>query len=127
MANFGNDLLESWGFDPVDFTTDPGPDEGSIFSYDPSTGLIHMDPDALCSEDNGAMMAGLVGHEAFHAAFDQAEWSDVGDDNFGDLSAYQFGADITYDLDSECTSTESGSVGDVPDFPWVYDTQGVPF
>jgi hypothetical protein len=127
MTRFGNDLLESWGFDPVDFTTDPIPDdpgEPTAAQYDPSTGLIHLDPEFLCGEENGVLVAGIVGHEAFHAAYDQAGWPDSGEEGVGPgIGAYDVGIDIATQLDTKCISSESGSVE--LDFPWVYDTGGV--
>jgi hypothetical protein len=121
MKEYGGDLLESWGFNDVEWSDDPivDPDSGSdlLGAYDPSTGTIHLSPDFLCQAE-GSEVANIVAHEAFHAAVDQAGLPDAGEETAG----YNFGQEVQTEIESECTSSESGTPSDLPDFPWGVST-----
>jgi hypothetical protein len=127
MSAFGKDLLEAWGFEDVGwsdeqpFADDVG--ESFLAAYDSSTQTIHLDPDFLCGSD-GIDVANIVAHEVIHAAMDQAGWAlDTASE---ELLAAGEGQNIAIELDGECVSTESGSVGEMPDFPWGMSTATVP-
>lgn len=119
MSTFGSDLLESWGFDGVAWSDEAPPvDDGEpiLGYYDSATQTIHLDPDFLCQAE-GMDVANIVAHEVYHAAEDQAGW-DTGEEGTG---GYAFGQDTQMELEGQCTSTESGSIGEMPDLPWVYE------
>ena len=120
MREFGNDVLDAWGFEPVDnWTTDwppPGGGEDFLAAYDPTTTTIHFDPGFLC-EATGLDAATTAVHEIVHAAIDQAGWDLPTTDE--ELEAYGVSQHAAGELETECTSSESGSASVIPEYPWV--------
>jgi hypothetical protein len=125
MREYGADILESWGFDDVEWSDEPviDPDTGSelLGAYDPATGTIHLSPDFLCQAEGGDVAA-TVAHEAFHAAVDQAGLPEAGEE----AAAYELAEEVLTEFESECTSSESGTPSDLPEFPWGVETAEVP-
>jgi hypothetical protein len=102
-------------------TTWSGATSELLGAYDPATGTIHLSPDFLCQAEGGDVAA-TVAHEAFHAAVDQAGLPEAGEE----AAAYELAEEVLTEFESECTSSESGTPSDLPEFPWGVETAEVP-
>jgi hypothetical protein len=119
--DFVNQMLENWGFEPVEWsdTVDPAVTDQPAY-YDQLTNTIHIDVEHLPEIDDTDFPAVLnLGiHEAIHAAIFQSNF-DMSDLDEEALAGKK-GEEILIDLFQQCQDpTESGAPPNMPEFPFV--------
>lgn len=117
VRDFVNDLLESWGFDAPEWSDQmPNGYEDVPGAYTSDDGTVHLNPDIFFGDAEDAIQVAI--HEGLHAAMDQLDWNLP--DTEEEWTAASVGLGVGGDLAEGCQEpTESGSPGEMPDYPFV--------
>ncbi len=117
MRDFVNELLESWGFDPPQWSDQmPAGYEDSPAVYTKDDNTIHLNPDIFYGDAEDAV--NIAAHEGLHAAMDQLDWQLP--DAEEEWTAASVGLGVAGDLAEGCREpTESGSPSSMPDYPFI--------
>lgn len=116
MTDLVKDLLDHWGFNPVDVVLEELDDEACV--YDLERKAIIFDPDELAGSSNDDAFDCAI-HETVHAAQHQSGF-DLGG-FFPELEAQALASGLVSELLASCTSEEvpeSGAGANLPDNPW---------